>query len=118
MTYQVKSRRKSKVFSRIQHGSTRQRSTYSSILEVQALLEEAEELTTLLFISSFDFSKAFDSVDPDAIDFSLRRSQTPEPIVQWLRNLDAGSHVMIRTPHCLAEFQRLSTNFALIHHRK
>ena len=76
----IKAWNDSNLFSRMQHGSTWKRSTYSSIMEVQALIEEAEELTTLLFISSFDFSKAFDSIDPDAIDFCLRRAQTPESI--------------------------------------
>ena len=86
-----------------QHGSRRHRSTASANLIFEIALESAWECKTVVYGSSWDISKAFDSVSKDMIRLAWERVGVPPPIVEWLIALDADDHTIVRTEWAVAE---------------
>ena len=60
-------------------------------------MEAAWQKKTSIYGSSWDIKKAFDSVSKHIIRLAWQRLGVPEPIVEWLLELDRGSRNTVRT---------------------
>ena len=59
-----------------------------------------------MYGSSWDISKAFDSVSKDMIRLAWERVGVPLPIVEWLIALDDDNHTIVRTEWAVAEWEK------------
>ena len=87
-----------------QHGSRRHRCTASANLIFKNALEAAWENKTKIYGSSWDISKAFDSVSKDMIRLAWERVGVPAPFVDWPIALDADNHTIVRTEWAVASW--------------
>ena len=72
--------------------------TDSAVLEFAAVLETAKELKTELFVSSWDVSRAYDSVDRQVLLFAWTRAGVPYPLALYLVEMDMAAIMVIQTP--------------------
>ena len=69
----------------------------ASIILMNAL-ETASEWRSKVYISSWDMTKAFDSVPTQMLIWSLIRVGVPAELAEYLVNMDAQGHLVVRTP--------------------
>ena len=111
---------KEKLLSDAQHGYVAHRSTVTSGLQLLDDLDDFNENRIDIFLSSWDFTKAFDSLPFSLSQLALNRSYIPPTLVKWLLQLDTDGRIIVRTPyaldrlrhHQLPNFQPLSSNTA------
>ena len=72
--------------------------TDSAVLEFAAILETAKELNTELFVSSWDVSKAYDSVDRMVLLFAWVRAGVPYALAEYLVRMDVTAVMVVQTP--------------------
>ena len=82
-----------------QHGFRAKRGTDTALIALQALFEQSAETEAPLFLSSWDISKAFDSLSKQALRFSWIRLGVPTHIADFLVSLDEMGHTIVRTPY-------------------
>jgi ribonuclease HI len=82
-----------------QHGFRAKRGTDTALIALQALFEQSTENESSLFLSSWDISKAFDSLSKQALRFSWIRLGVPTHIADFLVSLDEMGHTIVRTPY-------------------
>ena len=88
-----------------QHGSRRHRSMATANLIFKNALESAWENKTRIYGSSWDISKAFDSVSKDMIRLAWERVGVSTQIVDWLIALDADNHTIVRTEWAMESWE-------------
>ena len=81
-----------------QHGFRAKRGTDTALMQLQTMFEESSGKKAPLFLSSWDISKAFDSLSKNTLRFSWTRLGVPEDIADLLVSLDEDGHTIIRTP--------------------
>ena len=82
-----------------QYGFRHNRSCGPAIMQLINSLETAEEECSNIYISSWDVSKAFDSISRPFIHMSLERLGVPDHIASWFSMMDDNDHVTVRTPY-------------------
>eukprot|EP01034_Spumella_vulgaris_P029001 gene29001-35972_t len=81
-----------------QHGYRTALSTMTAILQYVNAAEEAQELKMPIHRSSWDMSKAFDTVSKNAMMIAWLRLGVPLDIALWLVELDRSGVTVVRTP--------------------
>jgi hypothetical protein len=81
-----------------QYGFRSGRSTGMAVLQVINALEEAEEEATMVYVSSYDIRRAFDSISRPLIVLSLRRLGLDKGLAERIGMMDEGDVVMPITP--------------------
>ena len=84
-----------------QHGYVAHRSTVTSGLQLLDCLDDFSENRIATFLSSWDFTKAFDALPFSLSRLALLRSFVPPDIVEWLLQLDMDGRIIVRTPYAL-----------------
>ena len=88
---------KHNVLSEAQHGFRRKRGTHTANLQIKNALETAWQHMKQIFGSSWDISKAFDSVGRPLIRLAWERVGASDEIVDWLVELDRDNHIVVRS---------------------
>ena len=73
------------------------RGTENSLLQVINGLEEAQECATNILASSWDMTRAFDSLSRNAARLALYRLGVPAKVCEMLIGLDAEGKTVVRT---------------------
>eukprot|EP01041_Mallomonas_annulata_P042124 gene42124-biopygen5666 len=81
-----------------QQGFRTAMSTMTAILQYVNAVEEAQELKLPIHRSSWDMTKAFDTVSKNAMMLAWLRLGVPMDIALWLVELDRSGVIMVRTP--------------------
>ena len=66
---------------------------------MQSLFEQSHNTLSPLFISSWDISKAFDSLSKNTLRYSWIRLGVPAQIADLIVSVDEKGHTIIRTPY-------------------
>ena len=74
------------------------RGTESAVLELAASLETAKEFRTQIYVSSYDLSRAYDSVRWKYLTFAWVRQQVPLTLANYLVSMDYHAYMAIKTP--------------------
>eukprot|EP01036_Dinobryon_divergens_P061916 gene61916-biopygen33085 len=80
-------------------GFTNKMSTMTATLQYINALEDARESGQPIHRSSWDMSKAFDTVSKPAMMIAWLRLGVPEQIATWLVGLDMDGVTIVRTPN-------------------
>ena len=89
-----------------QHGYSAHLSTMTASLLHINLLEDAMDRNNELHTSSYDLSKAFDSVSKNVMRMAWRRLGVPTEIVEWLVEMDIKGVTVVRTPFAAQEWDK------------
>ena len=89
-----------------QHGYLAHRSTMTASLLHINLLEDAIDRNNELHTSSYDLSKAFDSVSKNVMRMAWRRLGVPTEIAEWLVEMDIKGVTVVRTPFAAQEWDK------------
>ena len=89
-----------------QHGFRAKRGTDTALMGLQAMFEQSALNDSSLFLSSWDISKAFDSLSKNALRFSWTRLGVPPQIADFLVKLDEKGTTIVRTPHSLQVWKK------------
>jgi hypothetical protein len=81
-----------------QHGFRSRKGTDTALLGLQSMFEQSASSDSPLFLSSWDISKAFDSLSKNALRYSWIRLGVPVEISDFLVSLDVEGHTIVRTP--------------------
>ena len=92
--------------SKSQHGYVARRSTVTSGLQLVDSLDDFNENRIDIFLSSWDFTKAFDTLPFSLSHLSLRRAFMPLDLADWLLQLDTDGRIIVRTPYALDNLRR------------
>ena len=92
-----------------QHAYRSKHGTDTALLQVINILEEAIETKSDLYLSSWDFKRAFDSVSKGAQVISWMRMGLPKDIAEWLVHMDTNGKTLIRSP--LAQHTMLKSGY-------
>jgi hypothetical protein len=68
-------------------------------MQLETMFEQSHSSQSPLYLSSWDISKAFDSLSKNTLRFSWTRLGVPVDIANLLVSLDEQGHTIIRTPH-------------------
>ena len=88
-----------RVMDKAQCGYTRGKGTHTELLQIINAIEEANELGKEIFLTSYDTSKAFDSVDKQFMVAAWVRLGVPLDVAVYLDSLDTGGRTVIKSPH-------------------
>ena len=88
-----------RIIDKSQCGYTRGKGTHTELLQIINAIEEASELNREIFLTSYDTSKAFDSVDKRLMTAAWVRLGVPLDVAEYLDRLDTGGRTIIKTPH-------------------
>jgi len=80
-----------------QHGFRSKRGTETALLGLQVMFEQSARFQSPLYISSWDISKAFDSLSKNVLRFSWVRLGVPPAMADFLVSLDEDGHTLVRT---------------------
>ena len=69
----------------------------ASLLHIN-LLEDAMDRNNELHTTSYDLSKAFDSVSKNLMKIAWRRLGVPKDVAEWLVEMDINGATIVRTP--------------------
>ena len=84
-----------------QHAYLPSRGTDTANIQLLNTLEDSWSRRSSLYGSSWDMSKAFDSVSRPLIILCWQRLGVPVELAQWLVALDLGGHAIIRSDFAL-----------------
>ena len=89
-----------------QHGYTAHRSTMTASLLHINLLEDAIDRNLELHTTSYDLSKAFDSVSKNLMRLAWRRLGVPKDVAEWLVEMDINGVTIVRTPFAAEQWNK------------
>jgi len=89
-----------------QHGFTAGKNTMTASLMFINAIEEAVEKDEAIHISSWDITRAFDSVSKNIMRLAWARLGVPTPWVNWLVGLDEKGVSVVRTPHAIKAWDK------------
>ena len=81
-----------------QHAYIQGKGTQTAIPQLIDAMESAEESKSSIFISSWDMSKAFDSLGRELVILCMERLHVPRDIASYLTRLDTEGLVYVRSP--------------------
>ena len=82
-----------------QEGSLRGRGTDTAIARFLNMLESVKEHAGQIYFSSWDMSRAFDSITKSLLIYAWVRLGVPEELAVYITSLDIGGTAVVRTPH-------------------
>jgi len=82
-----------------QHGFKSKKGTDTALLGLQSIFEQNARTHSPHFLSSWDISKAFDSLSKNVLRFSWIHLGVSAPIAVFLVSLDELGHTVVRTNH-------------------
>jgi len=94
------------LLSESQHAFRRHRGTYTANLQIKNAFETAWHWKKKLYGSSWDVTKAFDSVSKAIIYLAWTRLGVPPECIDWLIELDLESKVAVRTTWAIEIWER------------
>ena len=74
------------------------------------MLEDAIEHDTPVHISSWDITRAFDSVSKNVMRLAWSRLGIPDEWVEWLVAMDVQGLTVVRTPHAIQLWDQHGTD--------
>ena len=80
-----------------QHAYRLGRGTDSAVIQVLNVLEEAEELATEVYVSSWDTKRAFDTPDKEVLIRSWTRLGVPKNIAEYLISMDREGKTVLKS---------------------
>lgn len=89
-----------------QHGFLWGKSVESASMILMNALETACEWRSKIYISSWDMTKAFDSVPTQMLIWSLIRLGVPTELAEYLVNMDRSGLLVVRTPRSMDVLNR------------
>ena len=102
-----------KIIDKSQCGYMRGKGTHTELLQIINAVEEAAEQGEELLLTSYDTSKAFDSVDKCFMTAAWIRLGVPPDVADYLNELDAGGKTIIKTPHSVSCLRRFGMGSAV-----
>ena len=81
-----------------QHGFRRRHSTEEPILDMVNALETSSDFSSDLFVGSWDWKRAFDTVPKQLLVWSWIRLGVPEELAQYMVEQDIGGVTVVRSP--------------------
>jgi ABC-type dipeptide/oligopeptide/nickel transport system ATPase subunit len=81
--------------------------TDTELIQVINVVEDAAEFKKRLILTSFDTTKAFDSVNKPLMVAAWERLGVPPDIADYLVNIDVGGDTLIKTPHAKSVIAQL-----------
>jgi len=91
-----------RIIDKAQCGYSRNKGTHTELLQVINAIEEASELGREIFLTSYDTTKAFDSVDKKLMTAAWVRLGVPIDVAEYLDHLDTDGRTVIKTPHAVS----------------
>jgi hypothetical protein len=82
-----------------QHGFRPKRGTDTALFQLQTTFEQSAIDETPLYLSSWDISKAFDSLSKNTLRFAWTRLGVPTELADLLVSLDEEGHNIVNTPY-------------------
>ena len=86
------------VLSSAQYGFRPHRNTGQAILQVINAMEEAEEEASVIYLTSWDITRAFDSIPRPVIDLALQRLGIPHDLAIAIAFMDDFDNIYPATP--------------------
>ena len=96
-----------KVLHPTQYGYQFSMGTDTELIQVINVVEDAAEFKKRLILTSFDTTKAFDSVNKPLMVAAWERLGVPPDIADYLVNIDVGGDTLIKTPHAKSVIAQL-----------
>ena len=81
-----------------QHGFMTGKGTHTAIPHLISLFETARHAGTSLYISSWDITRAFDSLGRETVIMALLRLHVPRELAEYITGIDRTGSVFVRTP--------------------
>jgi hypothetical protein len=85
-----------------QHGFRKHRSTDTALAQLTHFLEAAKRRKDKAFVASFDFSAAFDTIDPKVVSESLKRLGASGRTMDWFDSYLQPAHQQVRWNEALS----------------
>ena len=89
-----------------QHGYVAHKSTITSGLQLLDSIDDFNSNRIDIYLSSWDFTKAFDTLPFSLSSLALQRAFIPADLAAWLLQLDQDGRIIVRTPHALDNLRR------------
>ena len=81
-----------------QHGFMTGKGTHTAIPHLISLMETARHTGAPLYISSWDITRAFDSLGREMVMMALLRLHVPNRLADYMTGIDRTGRVYVRTP--------------------
>jgi hypothetical protein len=81
-----------------QHGFMTGKGTHTAIPHLISLFETARHAGTSLCISSWDITRAFDSLGRETVIMALLRLHVPRGLAEYITGIDRTGSVFVMTP--------------------
>ena len=98
----------SKFLSTAQYGFVSRKGTTDELIQLTNVLEEASESNTHIELTTWDISKAFDSVGRNIQFITWLRMGVPIDVAKWFVDLDNGGYFIVRSPYALHHMRTLN----------
>ena len=82
-----------------QHGFMSGKGTDTAVPHLISLFESARQSHSPLYISSWDITRAFDSLGRETVMMALIRLHVPTRMANYITGIDRTGRVFVRTPH-------------------
>jgi len=92
---------KHRLLDEAQAGFLRGRGTQGSLLALRCALEDANQRSRPLCVSSLDVAKAYDSVEPWLLQAAMQRLRAPPALINLVSSMFRGAQAQVRTAHGL-----------------
>ena len=86
------------LFDESQHGFMTGKGTHTAVPHLISLFETARQSNSSLFISSWDITRAFDSLGRETVVMAMLRMHVPRGLVNYITSQDGYGRVYVRTP--------------------
>ena len=81
-----------------QHGFMSGKGTHTAIPHLISLFETARHNKSCLYLSSWDITRAFDSLGRETVIMAMLRLHVPRRLAEYITGMDRLGHVYVRTP--------------------
>ena len=86
------------LFDESQHGFMTGKGTHTAVPHLISLFETARQSKSSLYISSWDITRAFDSLGRESVVMAMLRMHVPRGLVNYITSQDGYGRVYVRTP--------------------
>ena len=98
----------SQFFSPAQYGFISRKGTTDELIQLTNVLEEASESNKHIEMTTWDITKAFDSVGRNIQFITWLRMGVPIDVAKWFVDLDNGGYFIVRSPYALHHMRTLN----------
>ena len=89
-----------------QHSGRKFHGTHTATIESINIIEQAQELHSDIFSTSWDIKRAFDSVSKNLQKIAYARLGVPDDIIDYIIDIDDESQTFIRSPQALYTMEK------------